>query len=377
MTEPDSPTVPAGAQGAPAIDPAAFADLLVGYCIDPAPGAQVLVRSTDLAAPLLVELQRAILQRDAWPLLRVELDGQTEGFYAHAGDRHLDTVPAALRAEAEHADASLSIQAPHALGTLASIDPTRLTRVAHARHPLREIALQRRWATTLWPTPALAEQAGMTLAELQGFVTRAMFLDRPDPVAAWTELRDFQARLIERLQDVRELRIVAPGTDLTLQVGGRTWVNSDGKRNMPSGEVFTGPIETSAQGTIRYTIPSAPSGFDVSGVELTFRDGEVVAHGADVGADELERALMTDDGARFLGEVGIGTNFGIDRAIGAILFDEKIGGTVHTAIGRSYPETGGTNESAVHWDLICDLRDGGQLLADGEILQQDGRFVGL
>ncbi len=377
---PDSPatsTSPAGPEGAPALDPAAFADLLVGYCLDPDPGAQVLVRSTDLAAPLLVELQRALLQREAWPLLRVELDGQTAGFYAHAADRHLDTVPDALRAEAEHADASLSIQAPHALGTLAAVDPERLTRVAHARHPLREIALRRRWATTLWPTPALAEQAGMTLDELQHFVSRALFLDRPDPVAAWVELREFQARLIERLRDVRELRIVAPGTDLTLQVEGRTWVNSDGKRNMPSGEVFTGPIETSAQGTIRYTIPSAPAGFDVSGVELTFRDGEVVAHRADEGGDELARALATDDGARFLGEIGIGTNFGIDRAIGAILFDEKIGGTVHTAIGRSYPETGGTNESALHWDLICDLRDGGQLLADGEVLQQDGRFVGL
>lgn len=389
MTDPHAPSPapstdssadpPSGSTPAadPAIDAAAFADLLVGYCLDPAPGAQVLVRSTDLAAPLLVELQRALLQRDAWPLLRVELDGHTEGFYAHAGDRHLDTVPDALRADAEHADASLSIQAPHALGTLAAVDPERLTRLARTRNPLREIALHRRWATTLWPTSALAEQAGMSLAELQAFVTRAMFLDRPDPVAAWVELRDFQARLIERLQDVSELRILADGTDLTLRVDGRTWVNSDGKRNMPSGEVFTGPIETSAQGTIRYTIPSAPSGFDVSGVELTFRDGEVIAHRADVGADELERALATDDGARFLGEVGIGTNFGIDRAIGVILFDEKIGGTVHTAIGRSYPETGGTIESALHWDLICDLRDGGQLLADGEVLQQNGRFVGL
>ncbi|MBF6619337.1 MAG: aminopeptidase [Patulibacter sp.] len=375
MSAPDAPT--ADAEPGPPIDPAAFADLLVGYCLDPEPGAQVLIRSTELAAPLLLELQRALLQRHAWPLIRVELEGQTEGFFAHAGDRQLDTVAGTHRAEAENADASLSIQAPHALGTLAAIDPERLTRVAHARHPLREIALQRRWATTLWPTPALAEQAGLTLPELQAFVTRAMFLDRPDPVAAWTELRDFQARLIERLQGVRELRILADGTDLTLQVAGRTWVNSDGKRNMPSGEVFTGPIETSAQGTIRYTVPSAPAGFDVSGVELTFRDGEVVAHRADQGQDELERALATDGGARFLGEVGIGTNFGIDRAIGVILFDEKIGGTVHTAIGRSYPETGGVNESALHWDLICDLRRGGQLLADGEPLQQDGRFVGL
>jgi aminopeptidase len=356
---------------------AAFADLLVGYCLEPEPGDQVLVRSTDLAAPLLVELQRALLERDAWPLLRVELPGQTEGFYRHARDRHLDELSPLALEEARQATHSLSIQAPEDTSALAEIDPERLARAARGRQPARELTLSKRWATTLWPTAALADRAGMTLEELAAFVSRATFLDRTDPIRAWTGLRDFQARLIDRLQGVRELRIEAEGTDLTLQVADRTWVNSDGRRNMPSGEVFTGPLESSATGTIRYTVPSSPAGVDVAGVELTFEDGEVVAHSATTGADYLERALATDPGARFLGEVGIGTNFGIDRAIGVILFDEKIGGTVHTALGRSYPETGGTNESALHWDLICDLRQGGRLLADGEVLQENGRFVAL
>jgi aminopeptidase len=353
---------------------AAFADLLVGYCLEPEPGDQVLVRSTDLATPLLVELQRAILQRDAWPLLRVELPDQTAGFYEHAKDRHLDEIAPLQLEEARQAQRSLSIQAPEDTSALADVDPDRLARAARGRQEARELTLQSRWATTLWPTGALADQAGMTLAELAAFVSRATFLDRSDPIRAWHGLRDFQARLIERLDGVEELRIEAEGTDLTLNVAGRIWVNSDGRRNMPSGEVFTGPIETSATGTIHYTVPSSPAGVDVAGVRLTFRDGEVVEHSADVGADYLERALQTDRGARFLGEVGIGTNFGIDRAIGVILFDEKIGGTVHTAIGRSYPETGGTNESALHWDLICDLRQGGRLYADGEVVQEDGRF---
>jgi aminopeptidase len=353
---------------------AAFADLLVGYCLEPEPGDQVLVRSTDLATPLLVELQRAILQRDAWPLLRVELPGQTEGFYRHAKDRHLDELSPLALEEARQAQRSLSIQAPEDTSALAEIDPERLARAARGRQEARELTLQSRWASTLWPTAALADRAGMTLRELAAFVARATFLDRRDPIRAWTGLRDFQARLIDRLDGVEELRIEAEGTDLTLRVAGRTWVNSDGRRNMPSGEVFTGPLESSASGTIRYTVPSSPAGVDVSGVVLTFRDGEVVEHRADVGGDYLERALATDDGARFLGEVGIGTNFGIDRAIGVILFDEKIGGTVHTALGRSYPETGGVNESALHWDLICDLRQGGRLYADGELLQEDGRF---
>jgi aminopeptidase len=356
-------------------DPDRFAALLCGWCLDVQPGQQVLVRSTTLAAPLLLALQRAVLEREAWPLLRPELPGADEGFYAHARDVHLDGYASAARAEVEHADAFLSIQAPQNTRALAGVDPARLARAARARAPLSELRLTKRWCGTLWPTPAGAQQAGMGLAEFEAFVRGALFLDRDDPAAAWAELGAFQARLIERLASARELRIEAEGTDLTLTVGGRTWVNSDGRRNMPSGEVFTGPHETSAHGTIRFTVPSSPGGVDVEDVTLTFRDGEVVEARAARGQDYLDRTLATDDGARRLGEIGIGTNFGITRAIGAILFDEKIGGTVHLALGRSYPETGGVNASAVHWDLICDLRSGGRLIADGEVLQENGTFV--
>lgn len=198
------------------------------------------------------------------------------------------------------------------------------------------------------------------------FVERALFLDRADPVAAWRELSDRQQRTVDRLTEAREIRIEAPGTDLRLRVGGRTWINSNGRRNMPSGEVFTGPIEDSANGTIRFTIPSSPRGVLVEGVELRFEDGRVARATATRGQDYLDAALATDPGAVFLGELGIGTNFGIDRPTGSILLDEKIGGTIHLALGRSYPETGGTNVSALHWDLICDLRAGGRLTADGE-----------
>ncbi len=198
------------------------------------------------------------------------------------------------------------------------------------------------------------------------FVNRALFLDRPDPVAAWSRLSARQQRIVERLMTAREIRIEAEGTDLRLGVQGRTWINSNGRHNMPSGEVFTGPIEDSANGTIRFTVPSSPRGVDVAGVELTFHDGEVVSATAERGQDYLDAALATDPGARFLGELGIGTNSGIDRPTGSTLLDEKMAGTVHVALGRSYVETGGRNSSALHWDLICDLRDGGRLTADGE-----------
>jgi aminopeptidase len=356
-------------------DPAPFADLLAGYCLDVEPGESVLVRSTSLAAPLLLELQRAILERDAWPLLRVELPGQMRSFYEHAGDRHLDDHPDLALTEAKRVDAVLGVQAPADVRELAAIDPERIARYARGHRPIREATMRKRWCATLWPTPALAGQAGMAYEEFGAFVRGALFLDRPDPVAAWGALRAFQERLIERLKPARELRVEAEGTDLTLSVAGRTWINSDGRRNMPSGEVFTGPHERSANGRVRFTVRSAPAGVDVDGVELELRDGEVVAARAAVGDEYLQRALATDDGARFLGEIGIGTNFGIARPTGTTLFDEKIGGTVHLALGRSYPETGAGNVSAVHWDLICDLRAGGRLSADGEVVQQDGRFV--
>jgi aminopeptidase len=356
-------------------DPDAFAALLCDYCLDVGEREQVLVRSTTLASPLLLALQGEILRRGAWPLLRVEVPGEASSFYANAREEQLDDFAPLALTEAKKADKVLSIQATADPRELASTDPQRIARAARARRPIREATLSKRWCTTLWPTPALATQAGMSEDGYAAFVQRALFLDQPDPARSWGELRAFQAELIERLAHADQLRLEADGTDLTLSVKGRTWVNSDGRRNMPSGEVFTGPLEASANGTVRFTVRSAPSGVDVEGVELTFRDGEVVEARAATGDDYLQAALKTDDGATRLGEIGIGTNFGIDRPTGTILFDEKIGGTVHLALGRSYPETGGKNVSALHWDLICDLRQGGTLTADGELVQANGRFV--
>jgi aminopeptidase len=360
------------------LDPAAFADLVAGYCLEVQPGQQVLVRSTTLAEPLLLELQRAILERDAWPFLRVELPGETVGFYEHALDRHLDEFPVLAYEEAKRIHATVGIQAPDDVHALSGVDPELLARAARGRRDVRDQMLKKRWCSTLWPTPSSAALAGMELDEFARFVQRALFLDKPGAggaVSGWQELSAFQDHLIGRLSPAKEIRIEAEGTDLRLNVAKRTWVNSDGKRNMPSGEVFTGPHEASASGRIRFDIPSSPAGVDVRGVEIEFRDGEVLTATAEHGQEYLDRALGTDDGARRLGELGIGTNFGIDRPIGAILFDEKIGGTVHVALGRSYPETGGKNSSALHWDLICDLRNGGRLTADGVVIQEDGRFV--
>jgi len=349
------------------IDPDAFANLLCDWCLDVRERDYVLVFTTTLAAPLIRAFHRALIARGAWaPGVRIAIPGVAEDFYCLAPDDLLDNFAPQDMAEMERTDAYLNIQAPENTRALAEVDPATIARAARARRPIQEVRLGKRWCGTVWPTSALAQEAGMSDDDYAAFVERALFLDRADPVAAWRELSDRQQRTVDRLTEAREIRIEAPGTDLRLRVGGRTWINSNGRRNMPSGEVFTGPIEDSANGTIRFTIPSSPRGVLVEGVELRFEDGRVARATATRGQDYLDAALATDPGAVFLGELGIGTNFGIDRPTGSILLDEKIGGTIHLALGRSYPETGGTNVSALHWDLICDLRAGGRLTADGE-----------
>jgi len=356
-------------------DPGAFAALLCDWCLEVQPGARVLVSSTTLAERYALAINQTLLERDAWPFVWLTPPSLAADLHRYGGERHRSQPPPVELTLLGGVDSLVRIDAPANTNELAGIDPALIARTAAARGELMELAMSRRTCGTLVPTPALAQQAVMGEREYAAFVTRALFLDRADPLAAWRELSAEQAKLIERLGGARRIRIEAEGTDLSLDVGGRTWINSDGRRNMPSGEVFTGPLEHSANGKIRFTVPTGPRGVTVTGVELTFRDGEVVDARAQRGEDYLKAALHTDAGACFLGELGIGTNIGIDRPTGHILLDEKMAGTVHLALGRSYRETGGTNRSALHWDLICDLREGGLLSADGEAVIEDGAVV--
>lgn len=358
-----------------AYDPEKHADLLAHYCLAAEPGERLLVAGGMGAAPLIAAASRALLRAGARPAVRLSYPGQDEDFAALASDAVLGTLPAAELADQAGMDGSLRVLTPE---PELPGDASRRARLLAARAELAALRAQKKWSLTLYPTPHAAAQAGQTEAEFGDFVMRAMFLDQPDPVAAWGEVRATQARLIERLSRAETVRIEAPGTDLSLRVGGRRWANSDGRRNMPSGEVFTGPLEDSAEGVVTFTVPASYQGRVVRGARLVFRAGEVVEASAEEGEDVLRAALATDPGARLLGELGIGTNFGIQRPTGNILFDEKIGGTVHLALGRSYPETDGVNQSAVHWDLIADLRaasGGGRLSLDGETWQEGGRFL--
>ncbi len=355
---------------------ARYADLLVGYCTSVREGDVVSINVESEALPMARALTTAVLRAGARPLLRITYPQYEADLVTLASDAYLAAEPIVELEEIRRTDAFIRVAAPHDLRALQGVDKARIARLAKHRERVQEHRVAHtRWVGTLYPTIAGAVSAGMGLDEFEAFVFGAMHLDDADPVARWSELRDFQATLIERLARARTLRIVKDGTDITLSVAGRTWVNSDGKRNMPSGEVFTGPLEDSAEGVVRFDVPSSVSGTVVSGVQLRFERGVVVEASAEQGEDLLLAQLDVDAGARRLGEVGIGTNAKIQRAIMSTLFDEKIGGTVHLALGRSYVETGGVNASSLHWDLITDLRQGGRIELDGEPFQVDGRFV--
>jgi aminopeptidase len=353
-----------------------YADLLLDYCCAVAPGDVVSLNVETPALHLARALFRGTLRRDARPLLRLSHPEALQDLVECAGEGFLASEPDVELEEIRRTDAWIRVAAPTNRRALQQADPDRLGRLEARMAPVQSARLDgTRWVGTLFPTAAGAQDAGMSLDDYERFVFGAMHLDEEDPAAAWRALRDRQATLIERLAEADEVRIVGEGTDLRLRVGGRTWVNSDGKTNMPSGEVFTGPLEESAEGTVRFDVPSFVQGRRVDGVTLRFAAGEVVDAHAEQGEELLLARLARDPGARRLGELGIGTNDAIDRPTGSTLFDEKIGGTVHLALGRSYASTGGRNESSIHWDLIRDLRSGGEILLDGEPFQRDGRFL--
>ncbi len=350
------------------IDADAFAKLLCDWCLDVRERDHVLVSTTTLAAPLIRAVHRELITRGAWaPGLRISIPGLAEDFYRLAGDELLDDFHELELAEIEHADAFLRIDAPENTRALADVDPAVITRASRARAPISEVRLGKRWCGTQWPTPALAQQAGMSDDAYAAFLGRALFLDRPDPVAAWRELSDRQAlggrssRPGPRDPDRGRRHRPAPARRRPhLDQLGRPAQHAE-RRGVHR------PARGLGQRHDPLHDPLEPARRLGRGRRADVR-GRPGRRAPPPSADRryLDAALATDPGARFLGELGIGTNSGIDRATGSILLDEKMAGTVHLALGRSYPETGGRNASALHWDLICDLRAGGRLTADGE-----------
>lgn len=357
-----------------------LAEVLVRYSTEVKPGELCSIEGESPAEELIQAVYEEVLRAGAHPVVLMSPARAQPSFFALADEEQLEHVSPVARLLVEEADVRIRVLASANPRELSQVEPERQVRRQRAnvevmeRMMARSAAGELRWALCQYPTNGYAAEAEMSLSAYEDFLYSACLCDREDPVAAWREQADEVNRLAEWVEGRREVHVEGPGTDLRLSVAGRHFVAADGKRNMPDGEFFTGPVEDSAQGTITFHLPTTYGGREVAGVRLRFEDGRVVDATAERGEDLLHQMLDSDPGARRLGELGIGTNFAIARGTRSILFDEKIGGTVHLALGRSYPETGGVNESSLHWDMICDLRQGGTLTVDGEVLQRDGVF---
>lgn len=348
--------------------------LLVRYSAKARKGEHVAINASPGAAPLVEAIYEETLKAGAIPVVRMAPDSLNEIYFKHAKKHHLAELSPYAMAYAKMMDCFINIYSAENTKALTSIDPKKQVIRAKTNQPLSKIISKKRWNITLFPSQAYAQEAEMSLSEFEDFVYAATFCDRKDPIAAWKKIHADQAKLISKMRGADEIRIVGPDTDLTLSVKGRKFVNSDGQRNMPSGEIFTGPVENSASGHITFDFPICFQGREIDGVRLVFRKGRAVEISAEKNEKFLKSMLAADPGATRLGELGIGTNRGIDRFIKMILFDEKIGGTIHLALGRSLEGTGGKNRSAIHWDMIKDLRRGGAIYVDGKLFQKDGKF---
>ena len=359
----------------------ALARVLVHHSVGVKAGDVCLIEAETPAEPLAQEIYEEVLRVGGKPIVDLVMEGQAPAFFKLASDEQLDWISPPARWGAEEADASFRVMADANTRALTGVDPSRQTRRQRTLKPIMETIMTRsatgdfRWALTLFPTHAYASEADMSLADYEDFYYRACLCDHDDPVVAWQQQSEKVERLADWMSGKEEIRIEAPGTKISLNVSGRKFIAANGRHNMPDGEFFTGPVEDSASGEVTFTYPAVYGGREVAGIKLRFEEGAIVDATAERNEGFLLQMLDTDEGARRLGELGIGANYGIDRFTKEILLDEKIGGTIHLAIGMSYPETGGVNNSAVHWDMVCDLRKGGRIIVDGEELQVDGKFV--
>jgi aminopeptidase len=359
-----------------------FAKLLVEYSTRIQPGDRVLIEAETAAAPLVRALYEHILEAGGHPHLYLTLSGLEAVLIRKGNDPQLDYAPPFRKTAYEEFESRIRIHSKSNTKDLQGVDLERFSRRNKALSPILETQMRRgatgefRWCSTLFPTQAYAQDAEMSLTEYEDFVYKACYVDDPDrdPVAYWESYRDEQQKAVEALKGHDRVQLRGPNCELDLSIKDRIFLNACGTANMPDGEVFTGPVEESVEGWVRFTYPAIFQGRSVEGVELHFSKGKVVEAKAEKNLDYLLKMMDSDAGARYLGEFAIGTNFAIDRFTGQILFDEKIGGSFHIALGAGYPETGSKNKSAIHWDMICDMRQDAEILVDGEVIYKNGQF---
>ncbi len=357
-----------------------LAETLVNYSVKVKPGDWVMIRGDVVSEPLVVEVVHSVLKAGGLPNINLTSDDITEAYLRSSSDKQLKWVSPVSKLLFNEADVLIALRGVSNTRSLSNIDPAKQRMMGIARKELTDTYLRRaadgnlRWTTTQYPCAAYAQEADMSLSEYQDFVYSATYADQDDPIAEWHRIHDEQQRIVDWLVGKKTVKVKSPNADLTLSIEGRTFINSDGTNNLPSGEIFTGPVENSAQGWVNFTYPAIRGGREVEGVQLEFKEGKVVSATAKKNQEYLLAMLDSDDGARYLGEFAIGTNYGITKFTKSILYDEKIGGSFHMAVGAGYPETGSTNKSAIHWDFICDIQQNSEIRVDGELLYKDGKF---
>ncbi len=358
-----------------------MAKLLVHYSTKVTRGDYVLISGEVISRPLLMELYREVLRAGAHPQMLPTFDEQSHTFLSLASDEQLQFLSPLEKELIERVDVTIDILSELNLKQNSTIDPSKMAMRSKARGAIMERFMERqgtgdlRWVLGPYATQAYAQEAGMSLEEYEAFICHACHLDSEDPVAEWERISAEQQKLCDWLGKREEFRFVGTDTDLTMSCKGRTWVNCDGHFNMPDGEVFTGPVEDSVNGTIAFTYPALYQGREVRGVRLSFKDGEVTSYAASMGESFLGAMIGTDEGSNRVGEIAIGTNYTINRFTKELLFDEKIGGTMHMALGDGIVQSKSKNRSSIHWDMLKDMKDGGKVYADGELFYENGRFL--
>ena len=358
-----------------------LAQTVVDYSVGVRKGDRVVINGSTVAEPLIKEIYARVLQAGGHPFLMLSLPGTDEIFYRYASDDQLKFVAKPTELIYETYDVRISILAETNTKALSNTAPEKMVMNRRARTELmrtfmrRSAAKELRWTVAPFPTNASAQDAEMSLTEYEDFVYGACLPDMADPVGYWKKFSTRQEKICNWLKGKKKVHLKGPDTDLRLSIAGRNFENCDGHFNMPDGEIFTGPVEDSIEGQVYFSYPAIYGGREVTGVRLYFEHGKVVKATADKNEDYLLKMLDTDAGSRFIGEFAIGTNEGISKFTREILFDEKISGSFHMALGSGYPETGSKNESAIHWDMICDLREGGEIRVDDELLYRNGKFL--
>ena len=360
-----------------------FAQILVDHSTAVKPGDKVAITASTAAEPAVKAIYELVLARGGYPHALLEFAGETEALFAHASDEQLAFVPLFQKMAFEEFDVLIKLRSELNTRALSNVDTARLAQHTKATSKLIAAQMRRgadgslRWMSTLFPTPAYAMEAEMGVAEYEDFFFRACHADEgtPDPVAYWQAVKQRQQAIIERIEGHDRVELRGPNVDLSLSIKGRRFVNAFGEHNLPDGEIYTGPVEDSVNGWVRYTYPAVYQGRVVEGIELAFEGGKVVKASATQNQEFLLQMLETDAKAKYVGEFAIGTNYEINRFTGSILLDEKIGGSFHMALGAGYPETGSLNRSRIHWDMICDLRQDSEIRLDGELIYKNGEFV--